>query len=145
MPTQDTSRAFLLLGRMQHWLHLEFLPDRPAVPPSVHFRFELFQTDGHVTTVAVIMVSSHWPPLWCFRLNVSNDLLHNENMFTRFTSVDHMHALYISHNININIRDTTSPHKLLQKLTSKSTKAEIKNSEGLIKCSKESSGSLIFF
>ena len=51
---------------MQHQLHLEFLPtsvgedrlapapDRPAVPPSVHFEFELFQIDGHVTTVVGI-------------------------------------------------------------------------------------------
>ena len=83
--------------------------------------------------------------LWCFRLNISNDSLHNDNMFIHFTSLDHMHALRISHNININIRDTTSPPKLLQKLTSRSTKVEITSSKGLIKCSNKSSESLIFF
>ena len=45
--------------------------------------------------------------MWCFRLNISNDSLHNDNVFIRFTYLDHMHALYISHNININIRNTT--------------------------------------
>ena len=41
----------------------------------------------------------------------------------------------------MNIRDTTSPPKLLQKQTSKSTKVDITNSKLLIKCLKESSES----
>ena len=64
--------------------------------------FSLQQPFGELTI--------HFPrrQMWCFRLNVSNDTLHNDNMFIRFTSVDHMHALYISHNININTWDTTT-------------------------------------
>ena len=29
----------------------ECLPDKPMMPPSVHFEFELFQSDHRVTTV----------------------------------------------------------------------------------------------
>ena len=55
--------------------------------------------------------------MWCFRLNISKDSLHNDNVFIRFTSLDHMHALYISHNININIRDTTTAFQAFRVVT----------------------------
>ena len=124
-------------------VHCILLAQKVSRPPDKHDSSP--SGIAFFRSIAIICDANMKRLLWRFCLNVSNDSLHNDNMFIRFISVDHMHALYISHNININIRDTTYPPKLLQKLTSKSTKVEITNSKGLIKCSKESSESPIFF